>query len=550
MKAEINCPILSSEKFSKEVLNDIVNSLEKLENTKNTIFNRLNTAFSERVNKLCNIKARINRANQIIASYSSITDAITLKSKYHYPTQKHYYYTPTIIDQNATSMTKEPALKLNKIVLNDKANLGSKSLAAKDKMATYDKFLSFATQFNDIVNQLDKIATQEVSVRQSLDDFEPILNHVTNDFTFGTNMKIEYAKKQQYNPQQDNNRGNSMALQEFLNEKKEEERKRKKIIQQAPKSILEKEKLKKYKKKRKKLISKTSTSKMNFNLPTNIGLGGVAELDEGDDEEEKVEEKNEEEEEEDDDDFKDDIQNDPQLENQDEETDLPIDYIRYNNKNKIEANKNSQNISYSTNNYQRPVNTNNNNNNNTNTYTNNNVNTTTQVQSNNTVTSPPQSEPPKPIVSQPPPQPKAPSPLPSVPSSSTVQVVVSNASGVPPPPPPPPPPPMVPTIPTKPSASKVVKNDGPEISLEEELAKAKSGLKKKVEVQEKPKELSFAEQLAMSRNQLRAVAPQPKQVETKPKLDILSQQIKLRFHNLRLHEEDNEEENEEEEDKW
>jgi hypothetical protein len=34
MKAEINCPILTSEKFSKEVLGDIVTSLEKLENIK------------------------------------------------------------------------------------------------------------------------------------------------------------------------------------------------------------------------------------------------------------------------------------------------------------------------------------------------------------------------------------------------------------------------------------------------------------------------------------------------------------------------------------
>ena len=57
MKSEINCPILTSEKFSKEVLTDIVNSLEQLENAKTTIFNRLNSAFSERVNKLCDIKA-------------------------------------------------------------------------------------------------------------------------------------------------------------------------------------------------------------------------------------------------------------------------------------------------------------------------------------------------------------------------------------------------------------------------------------------------------------------------------------------------------------
>ena len=244
MKSEINCPILTSEKFSKEVLTDIVNSLEQLENAKTTIFNRLNSAFSERVNKLCDIKARINRANKIITSYASLNEALTLKSKYHYPLKKHNYYIPTIIDPNATSENKKPALRLNRIVLNTEEKLGSKSLAAKDKIVTYDKYLSFATQFQDIVNELDKVANQEINVRQSLDEFEPILNHVTSDFTFGTKMKIEYAKKQQYNPQQDIiNRGGSIVLQDYLNEKKEEEERMKKVIQEAPKSIKEKVKL-------------------------------------------------------------------------------------------------------------------------------------------------------------------------------------------------------------------------------------------------------------------------------------------------------------------
>ena len=336
MKVEINCPILSSEKFSKEVLTDIVNSLEQLENCKNTIFNRLNTAYSERVNKLCDIKARIIRANKIIASYTSINEAITLKSKYHYPNKKHNFYTPTIIDQNATTINKEPSLKLNRIVLNDKSKIGTKSLAAKDKIVTYDKYLSFSTQFNDIVNELDKVTNQAADARKSLEEFQPILNNVTSDFTFGTNVKIEYAKKQQYNPQQDLNRGSSFAIQEMINEKKAEEEKRKKIIQQAPKSIIEKEKIKRYKKKRNKL-KKGNSSKINFNLPTNIGLGGVAELADGEDEEEKKEDNNEDEEDEDDEDFQDDTQNEPQLENQEEETNLPIDYIRYNNLIKIIA---------------------------------------------------------------------------------------------------------------------------------------------------------------------------------------------------------------------
>ena len=543
MKAEINCPILNSEKFSKEVLTDIINSLEQLENVKATIFNRLNSAFSERVNKLFSIKARINRANQIIASYSSITEALTLKSKYHYPTQKHNYYTPTIIDQNATSLNKEPVLKLNRIVLNDKANLGSKSLAAKDKIVTYDKYLSFQTQFNDIVNELDKVTSQEINVRQTIDEFEPILNYVTNDFTFGTKMKIEYAKKQQYNPTQEvNNRGGSIVLQEYLNEKKVEEEKRKKIIQEAPRSIIEKRRIIK-KKKRKKLISKTNSSKINFNLPTNIGLGGVADLAGGDEDDDKSEEKNEDEEYEDDDDFQDDNQNDPQIEEiQDDETNMPIDYIRYNNQTKVEANKINQSTMNNTNNYtyQKAVyNASNNTNTNTNTNT-----IQNQPQQNSTQVQPP-IEQPKPVV-QPPPQIRQPNPPPSAPTTSNVVVVVGNSGGVPPPPPPPPPPPVVPTVPTKASA-KAEKSSGP-INLEDELAKAKSGLKKKVSVEEveKPKVLSFAEQLAQSRMKLKKTVNVPKPQEKKQTAkDLLSQQIKLRFQNLRMHEDEKEEENSE-----
>ena len=536
MKDEIKCPILNSEKFSKEVLMDIVNSLEQLEKTKSTIFERLNIAFSERVTKLCNIKARINRANKIIANYSSIQEALTLKSKYHYPTQKHNYYTPTIIDQNSTSLNKEPVLKLNRIVQNPKEKLGLKSVAAKDKISTYDKFLSFQTQFNDIVNELDKVTSQEINVRQTIDEFEPILNYVTNDFTFGTKMKIEYAKKQQYNPLQDvNNRGGSMVLQEYLNEKKVEEEKRKKIIQEAPRSIIKKVRIIK-KKKRKKLISKTNSSQINFNLPTNLGLGGVADLAGGDDDEEKSEEKNEDEEYEDDDDFQDDTQNDPQIEEiQDDETNMPIDYIRYNNKTKVETNKINQNSINNNNNYtyQKAV-YNANNTNNANTIQN-------QPQQNLNQVQPPPIEQPKPVV-QPPPQIKQPNPPLSAPTSSNVVVVVGNSGGVPPPPPPPPP--VVPTIPTKSSGNQVEKASGP-VNLEDELAKAKSGLKKKVSVEEveKPKELSFAEQLAQSRMKLKKAVNVPKPQEKKQTAkDLLSQQIRLRFQNLRMHEDEKEDE--------
>lgn len=545
MKTEINCPVLSSEKFSKEVLKDIITSLEQLENTKNNIFNRLNNAFNERYNKLCNIKARIIRANKIIESYSSINEAITLKSKYHYPSKKHNYYTPTIIDQNSTRVKPEPMVKLNRIALNDKEKLGAKSLAAKDKIVTYDKYLSYATQFNDIVNELNKVTSQEISIRQDLDDFEPILNHVTSDFTFGTNMKIEYAKKQQYNPQQEINRGGSILLQDYLNEKKEEERKKKKNIQQAPKSIIEKQKIRRTVSKKKKI---KNTPKVNFVLPTNTALGGVANLEGSEDDDEKKEENKIEEEEDDDDDFKDDNQNEGQFINEEDEedTDLPIDYIRYNNQIKIDTNRINQNANY--------------NNNQTSTTTNNNSANQSQSQPSpppppsapqtqintaqvNTATVPP---PPSQKQAVPPPQQRPPNPPPAVPTASKIQVVVGNSSSIPPPPPPPPPPPVVPTIPTKPSSAKVeTKSSGGEVSLEDELAKAMSGLKKtgKVELDEKPKpkELSFAEQLAMSRNKLKKPVvvekPPPKKQNC---MDLLSQQIRLRFQQLRMHEDDNE----------
>jgi hypothetical protein len=285
----------------------MVTSLEKLESIKVTIFNRLNAGFQERVTKLCNIKARIIRANQIIASYASIKDAITLKSKYYYPIQKHNYYIPTVIDKNATKIIPEQIPKINKKVINDKNNLGVKSTAGKDKMNLYDNYLSFATQFNDIVNELDKVYKQESNLKQTLDEVEPILNHVTSEFTFGTKMKIEYARKTQYNPIEIN-QNRSQFLQDIEKEKKEVEERRKKTIQQAPISITKKVRIRKYRNRGKKLKTKKNSATIEFNLPSNINLGGVSNFNIKEEEEDKNEDKEDEEEEEDDD-FIDDNQN-------------------------------------------------------------------------------------------------------------------------------------------------------------------------------------------------------------------------------------------------
>ena len=245
MLTELNCPIISSEKYSKEVLSDLVTSLEQLEVIKATIFNRLNSAFQERVTRLCDIKSRIIRCNKIISSFVNINEAITLKSKYHYPYQKHNYYIPTVVDKNATKIIQEEIPKINKTVKNEKNNLGNKSIATKDRMVLYDNYLEYATQFKDVVNEMDKIYKQEISTRQTMDELEPILNNTTSNFSFGTKMKIEYAKKNQFNIQELNRK--TQFLQEIQREKQEEE-KNKKQMQQAPKSITQKRKLKRKKK--------------------------------------------------------------------------------------------------------------------------------------------------------------------------------------------------------------------------------------------------------------------------------------------------------------
>ena len=539
MNTEINCPILSNEKFSKEILLDVVTSLEQLESIKATIFNRLNSGFQERVSRLCNIKARINRANQIISSFASVTDAITLKSKYHYPYQKHNYYIPTVVDKNATKIAQDPIPKLNKNVLNDKNNLGTKSSATKEKLALYDNYLSFATQFKDVVNDLDQIYKQEVNTIQSLDELEPILNNVTSNFAFGTKMKIEYAKKNQFNVQ-DLGR-NTEILKEIQEEKKEEEEKRKKQIQQAPKSIIKKVKMRKVKHK-KKLISQNNASVIEFNFPTNVGLGGVSNLNIGNDEDEIKEEKNDDEEyEEEEDEFNDDNQNEIQME---DDSDMPIDYISYNKQKSGNTNKVAQStintIQDSSSNSNPQV-------------VSNSVNPSSSVPSPpSTVPPPPSTVPPPPSTVPPPPSsvptppPKVPSPPPPVPSSGPSKVVVGSSGAIPPPPPPPPPPPVVPTIvaPKGEEKNGAKEEEGPPISMEEELAKAMSRLKKKkaVPVPQKPKELSMAEQIALQRNRLKKTVvdlkPKPEPEKKITAKDLLRQQIQLRYNNINMHKED------------
>ena len=87
----------------------------------------------------------------------------------------------------------------------------------------------------------------------------------------------------------------------------------------------------KRKKNKRKLISQNTPTVIQFNLPTNIGLGGVSNIG-GEIEEEKIEEKDEDEEEEEEDDEQND-ENQNEILREDDNIDMPIDFIRDRKKN-------------------------------------------------------------------------------------------------------------------------------------------------------------------------------------------------------------------------
>ena len=104
MKGEFDINLINNETYFNEFFDSAISSLEKIENYKNVLFNRLNNALTLRVNKLCNLKSRINRINQILATYPAINKAITIKSKFHYPTKDHSYYTPVAYVENSDNI--------------------------------------------------------------------------------------------------------------------------------------------------------------------------------------------------------------------------------------------------------------------------------------------------------------------------------------------------------------------------------------------------------------------------------------------------------------
>lgn len=531
MKVQKEIKLITNDTYSIESLGEMVTAMEKLEAYKEALFNKANAALTERVNRLINIKSRINRANQIIQTYPNINKAITIKSKLVYPQQNHLYYHTFEYDQNVQSVP--PKINnpiLNRNPWNDPNLLGKESKAFAERMVTVTSLRNIIPLYNDLVEDLNKICP-EISIMNTdeMGGIDPIIDFVTSDFDFYKKKKIEEIKKTNLDmnfPERE-----SKAVMEFLNNGKDK-KKEKPILEEAPKGL--KDNIQPYVYTRNLLQQENKVFQLNLN--TNLtGLGGVAQIDNFDNNVDDIQKVNQvaksntl---------FDDDIDFDPNMDMGDEDLNMPLDMIRSRNKNPFEKIQNAiSNPAQPTQPSSQPV--------------------QASQPTSSTVPSPPStvpSVPTAPSVPQP--------PAGNVPVPPPMNIVPPKAPAAPQAPKAPTPPPQAP-----PSAPQVVSAPiGGSVpvpppllvpKVDPELAKKRQEEAKKKPEPKKPPEkrpLTMQEEIAMAK--LKKVgAVKVEQKEEKPKakpqtsmMDLLKQQINLRFKQLKKHEEEEEESDEEEE---
>ena len=550
MDAELKVHINETGKYRSEYLTFAIQNLSKLDAYKDYIFNNINKNIASRVQKLQNLKSRINRIREILPKLNDCNSAMTIKSKKYYPDNKHHYYqyinlqdTPEaikkLIDSNFNSNPNISKINIKRPLV-DK---GEKGTLGKIPKETFEESISsqilgnMQKKVKDLATELYELRFRNIgsSLTNELNDlvYEKT-PYLETSFGFMNKKLIQKAdtlwkvNKDEFDLKQNGNIINQNKDYKEPNFAKKSSKKLPHKLQEAPKSITTKVKIEKYVSK-KVLLEKTK-EKQEFNLPTSINLRGVAELkdDTANEETPMTDENIYPEREEIDLDY----ENPTDINNLDYDYDLPVDIITRKNlenfKNDENTNTpnpsnynyktaNTSNINNTANNININVNDNFNNVINTNTNTNINTNTNTI---NNTINNYNNSYN---QASQ------------NTGTSGKIVVVNGSGPGIPPPPPPPPPPPVVPVVPVQQAAN---------------INKAAEKESEKEEKPEPKKELSMAEQLA--KVTLKKVPDAKEEKKKKPNplngLDLLKQQILLRRKQITLHQKEEEEDEEEDED--
>ena len=355
MDAYLKLNLNDSGKFPSEYFTNVVQNLSKLDSYKDFIFNNINKNLAWRVEKLQNLKSRINRIRAILPKLTETNDAITIKSKKYYPQAKHNYYKfinlqekPEEISNilNANYNCTNPNIpKIN--VKNPLIDRNENSILGKNPKETFDDCINYQTisnmqqKVNDLASELYRLRFQNMgsSLDNPLNDlvYEKT-NFLDTSFNFMNKKLIQKADQLWKINKEEAELKKMEKLEENMSK-----RTTKKIpskLQEAPQSIIKKEKIDKYA--NKKLLVETK-ERQEFILPTSINLTGVIELH---DKDEVINEENTNENEniypeKDDNDYDFDNNNDINNLNFDDDYDLPVDIITRKN---LENYKNDGNI--------------------------------------------------------------------------------------------------------------------------------------------------------------------------------------------------------------
>ena len=271
MKSSYFLNISYEEYFQKETLYGLIASLEKIDTYKDIIFNKINLGVSDRINRLCSLKARINRANQIISNYLTNNKAITIKSKFHYPKRDHSYYQSMYFEPNA--LVTYPAVEdpINSNPSNSKEDLGDKPVSADNMLLHLEEIKQSMDTYKDIADDISANVKQGWSaMNKEMGDIDPVLEYCTSAFDFYRKNKItKSAPDIKEILQKEEPTADTMTKKPI---------KKKVEIEDAPLTIGQ------------KMDSNTqnfaifqgteeTTNKYQFNAANNLGLGGVSLLD-------------------------------------------------------------------------------------------------------------------------------------------------------------------------------------------------------------------------------------------------------------------------------
>jgi hypothetical protein len=448
MDAYLKLNLNDSGKYSSEYLTNVIQNLSKLDSYKDFIFNNINKNLASRVEKLQNLKSRINRIRAILPKLTETNDALAIKSKKYYPSATHDYYKfinlqekpeeiTNIINSNY-NVTNPNIPKINVknplVNKNEKKILGKQPKENLDDCVNYQLLSNMQQKVNDLASELYKIRLQNLgsSLDNPLNDlvYEKT-NYLDTSFNF-MNRKLIQKADQLWKVSKEEAEYKKMEKLEANMAKRSNKRLPSKL-QEAPQSIIKKEKIDKYV--NKKLLVENK-EKQEFNLPTSINLGGVIELRDKDEvlNEENTNENENLYPEKDDNDYDFDYNNDINNLNFDDDYDLPVDIITRKNLENYRNDGNiitpNQNYSYQTantsniNNNTNSININVNQNSNSNIY-NNNYNNNNFINNSSNYNNQTNS-------------------YPTFSSSGPTTVVSGKGPGIPPTPPPPTPPPPPP----------------------------------------------------------------------------------------------------------